>query len=114
MASVPNHHGLSARRKKHRSTMLDETSFCLTTHAIFYAHKRPRIQLLLIADFGQELRDFFIARIHDEDYYADAVTGHLYRMDGSSASAGSMRIEPPAPVIVPEQQEPQTEFQEAA
>jgi hypothetical protein len=85
----------SVRNRDRR--MLSDEAFCLRDLIVtgLKADGAATKTFTLITDFGRLLRKFYTVDVAGTSYWADTITGTLYRRDGSNAAFGRMRIEFP-------------------
>ena len=84
-----------AREDRRRERRLSDDGAYITEVALAMLKRsaRERKVMTLKTDFGDVSTEFFSLLILRETYYCDAVTGTLYRRDGSPLGNGHMRIE---------------------
>lgn len=80
-----------ATPKSYSALMSKDGGSYLTEAGLRFLEKQVQpVKLQQVAAWGRELRNFLPLHTDTESYYADAITGTLYRMDGASAGGAPM------------------------
>ena len=76
-----------------RDTSISTDAFCLTELGLKRARTLPvQRRLKLVMNGKRHPRDFALMEISAQPYWADLVTGSLYRIDGTSPSGSRLRV----------------------
>jgi hypothetical protein len=71
---------------------LSPDGFFLSSEALSKLKTHKKVTHDLVTDFGTMPRKFITVQIYEQDYLADAVTGHIYSMDGKSVTKSRMEV----------------------
>lgn len=84
---------INRRVRPKRDGRLDpDGGFCFTQEALRLMTKHPRVRMEMLIGGEWISRKFCEVEVCDEPYWVDIVTGHLFRMNGESATGSTLRV----------------------